>query len=193
MSRYITKILLSGVAGGLLYGSLREHKKIIVFDVDNTLVHAKLHKRTNTLNMNNLNKCDFSFTLKNENDNDKKIGDIYDVWQRPYVNIIIPLLSNFTTIHIFTSAEKTYADNILNNMKINKYFNDVLYEDSWQLKKTKDLGLVSGDNKNKILVDDRKFNNGNDGSLFYHIPSYRVHDKYDYELVKYFFKWMIVL
>jgi hypothetical protein len=45
----------------------------------------------------------------------------------------------------------------------------------------------------KILADDRNFNNANDGSLFYHIPSYRVHSNYDCELIKVFLKWMFVL
>ena len=176
MSKYITKTLLTGSTIGLLYGSLREHKKIIVFDIDNTLVHTKLHKRVTSLNMTNLRNYDFMFILKDENNAIGEIKketkqEIYDVWQRPYANIIIPLLANFTTIHIFTSAEKSYADNVLNNMKIIKYFNDVLYVDSWEINKSKDITLITGNNKDKILIDDRIFNNANNGSSFYHIPS----------------------
>lgn len=179
-----------GSTATILYGTLRQHKKIIVFDIDNTLVHAKSQHRIKTLNMTTYKKCNFTFRDLDEDDSET----IYDVWERPYLNVIIPLLSKFATLHIFTSADKHYADNILNNINITKYFDKILYDDSWDLNQSKDLKLVPGDSKDKILVDDRNFNNYKaDNTLFYHIPSYRVHAKHDYELVKFFFKWMFVL
>jgi hypothetical protein len=189
MARVIKRVSAVFASGTILYGTTREHKKIIVFDIDNTLIHAKLTKRCDTLNMKKMPNYDFQISLNTE-DNDK---ETYNVWIRPFANIVIPLLSNFATCHIYTSAKQDYADFVLGNMPMKEYFEGIHYYDSWKKFNTKNLSVIPGNNKDKILVDDRNFNNANDGSLFYHIPSYRVHSNYDCELIKFFLKWMFVL
>jgi RNA polymerase II subunit A-like phosphatase len=186
----IKKIIFGGVVGTLSYGIFREHKRILVFDIDNTLIHAKKVKRVNSLNMESYRKPDFNIY-----DDDEQDKILYNVWIRPQYNIIIPLLSKFAELHIFTSASKEYADDILQNIDPNKkYFNQILYDESWNKFESKNLNLIQGDNQSKILIDDRKFNNyEKDITLFYHIPSYRIHSKCDYELFKFFLKWMFVL
>ena len=214
------KIIVFGSIGGTLsYGIFREHKKILVFDIDNTLIHAKKVKSVNKLNMKPYPKPDFNIYDDDDDDNEGNmifvntsnktdivnyeivgidkcsIIPIYNVWIRPHYNIVIPLLSKFADLHIFTSASKEYADDILQNIDPQKkYFNQILYDDSWDIYQAKNLDLIAGNHTDKILIDDRNFNDyKKDNTLFYHIPSYRIHSKYDYELIKFFLQWMFVL
>ena len=179
------KIICYTLLAVLCYGLFRRHKKILVFDIDNTLVHAKKNKKVSSLNMSLYRKPDFNIYNKVH----------YDVWIRPHCKIIIFLLSKVATLHIFTAAEMKYANDILAHIdKHKKYFDEIYYEDTWKIHQSKNLDVFFGDNKNKILIDDRNFNNyKKDNTLFYHIPSYKVYNKYDFELVKFLIKWIFIL
>lgn len=194
-SSKISRVFAGGLGSISLiatYGHMRKHKTIIVFDIDHTLIHAHKNKELQTLNLTIFKKPDFSFEL--ENDNNKTITK-YDVWKRPYVDIVIPVLSIFATLHIFTSAKKEYADTILENMSINKYFEKRYYREEWKTTSSKSLTIFDGDSNNKLLVDDRSFNNSknDEPESFYHISPFYFYNKNDKELLKFLGKWIFCL
>ena len=51
-------------SGTLAYGAMREHKEIIVFDIDNTICHTKSQKRLKNLNMTPHKKPNFSIDVR---------------------------------------------------------------------------------------------------------------------------------
>lgn len=155
------------------YGVFREHKKIIVFDIDHTLIHSMKITRANEMNLSIYKKPDFN--MYDESDNPKRY-----VWVRPFYKFVIPILSNFTTLHIFTRATKDYSDEILANIdKDQKYFSERLYRESSDHNSGKNLDLITGNYKDK--------------TLFYHIPQYEVNNCCDIELLKFLFRWAFVL
>lgn len=79
-----------------------------------------------------LPKCKEEFSSKKHPDYFDQIDDDFPfiegipntrTWFRPYAKKVLHILSYFTIQHIFTSAQKTYTDNITNELKRSTKYN----------------------------------------------------------------------
>ena len=92
--------------------------KTCIFDLDETLIHSKIIQAGQDPPAN----CTFTIELPN--------GGKFAIFKRPYVEKILEHLTELWEIAIFTAAEKTYADLILDNLDPQKkYFRHRLYRD----------------------------------------------------------------
>lgn len=157
-----------------------EQKINVVFDLDQTLIYSKKSRYYNRHNMTNYKN--YNWIFKYIDDDNKTKG--YHVWARPYVYMVLPILSALTNVHLYTRASEDYTEDILDGLNIRKYFltlNYCLYN-----QKHKDVNKVIDVNINKnlsILVDD-DMKNRHSNQEFIHIPQYYPHNLYDYELLK---------
>lgn len=151
--------------------SLPVDQKInIVFDLDHTIIRSKHTDNLSDLNLNGNNP---TFTI---------LDDTYSVWTRPYSGVI-KQLAKIANLHVFTSADDDYANEIINKMYGKRLFNKILTFETWEEDESKNLLKVS-DSKNTILVDDKLYNNYSKDQLFYHIPQFEIQNRHDKELLK---------
>ena len=139
-------------------------KKILILDLDETLVHSSCNSPysyyNNNNNYNNYNNLyDFEYTIYYKNKN----IPIY-VYKRPYVNEFLYQMSKLFTIYIFTSSMKEYSNKLIDLLDFEKcidkrYFrenctklNDLYVKD---LNKLFDRKKFTNDfiNKNIIIID----------------------------------------
>jgi hypothetical protein len=115
----------------LLTNYLRKNKKKInvIFDLDNTLIMSMEKNKYSNLNISH--KPSIMHLQSNI------LSNIRVVWARPMVSTVLYLLDKFTNIYLYTHAEKTYADNILLQLNIDKYFIDCRYRED--IVDTKDI------------------------------------------------------
>ncbi|GLJ15209.1 hypothetical protein SUGI_0248610 [Cryptomeria japonica] len=144
-------------------------KKTVVLDLDNTLVHASFTP---------IPQYDFLITVPGMGESDDTLT--YHVQKRPGVDLLLQRLSEYKyEIIVFTSAEETYADAILNKLEMdnNITIEFRLYKDSCTIMEiqskedddenegkgnvkeqkvvmVKDLARLGRDLKNVIIVDD---------------------------------------
>jgi len=96
---------------------------------------------------------------------DKTLAPNTRTYFRPGALLALKLCNMFGTIHVYTAAQETYTNNILNELKNSYYrivFQEVLHRDQFPLivSEGKDLNVV-GDRYNlhrSILFDDRTSN-----------------------------------
>lgn len=150
----------------------------IIFDLDETLIHTD--KITNYYNSNNSN------ILKPES---YEITSNRKIWIRPGVFYIIPILSKFNNLYLFTKATEHYTMDILTKTDLNKYFIDKKFRNDCKgtCKNIDKFKLISY----SLLIDD-KLSNKCEGQNIYHIPKFNYWTKSDVELCK-LFGWIIWL
>ena len=133
-------------------------KKLLLIDLDETLVHSEFRTRENFKDLDTFvkrSKCyvkTFSFS-------DDNCIYYMDVFFRPYLKVFLQEISNYFYLAIFTAATKNYADTILDYIDPdNEYFKFRLYRDACipiqQRLYIKDLRIIKDyDPMNVILMD----------------------------------------
>ena len=135
-----------------------QKKKLLIIDLDETLIHSEFRTREN------FNKLDI--VVKKSKCNVKTFSffdddNIYymDVFFRPYLKLFLDEVSQYFDLAIFTAAMKNYADTIIDYIDKNgEYFKFRLYRDACipiQNKLyIKDLRIIKDyDPSNVILMD----------------------------------------
>lgn len=103
----------------------------LVFDLDNTLIMSLEKKRYEHIKI--AHKPDIILANR-------------VVWVRPWVRSVLYLLDKFCFLYLFTKAEKTYADMILEQAGIGQYFVSRKYKtdcDNIYISEYKDIGQFS--------------------------------------------------
>lgn len=158
----------------------KSNKLNIIFDLDETILHTEKINLTNT--NNNYIKPDFT-NVSNRN-----------IWIRPGVNLLLPHLSKFNNVYLYTRATKSYTDNILEYTKLNKYFLDKKYRTDCKKNNCKnitDFG-ISLDISKSYLIDDKIYNQCDGQNLynikpFYPVKSFSFDINSDTEFFKLYF------
>ena len=133
-------------------------KKILLLDLDETLIHADFN---NEYVNNEINKYDKIISFEDENEI-ISVG----IFIRNGLNIFLKELSKDFIIGIFTASYKNYADAIINYIDPNKnYIKFRLYRENciqFNNISIKDLRILKGiDLKNVILVDNSMYSFAN--------------------------------
>ena len=133
-------------------------KKILLLDLDETLIHADFN---NEYVNNEINKYDKIISFEDENEI-ISVG----IFIRNGLNIFLKELSKDFIIGIFTASSKNYADAIINYIDPNKdYIKFRLYRDNciqFNNISIKDLRILKGiDLKNVVLVDNSMYSFAN--------------------------------
>ena len=127
-----------------------ETKKILILDLDETLVHSSFYP-FNCEDENNV-KSDIFFTILFN----QKYYDVY-VLLRPYFNEFLNKMSKIFDIYIFTASIKEYAEPLLIKLDKNNLIKKKLFRDDCTLsednKYIKDLNSLNQNLKNIILID----------------------------------------
>ena len=125
-------------------------KKILILDLDETLVHSSFYP-FNCEDENNI-KPDIFFTILFNN----KYYDVY-VILRPYFNEFLLKMSKLFDIYIFTASIKEYAEPLLIKLDKKNLIKKKLYREHCTLsednKFIKDLNNLNENLKNVILID----------------------------------------
>jgi TFIIF-interacting CTD phosphatase-like protein len=100
------------------------NKLNLIFDLDETILFTEKSSRFHDYNPQNLLQPDY----KNED------FDRY-VWTRPFVQQIIPVLSKFNNLFLFTKAKQEYTDSLLQQTHLNQYFQEKKYRTVMELVK----------------------------------------------------------
>ncbi len=148
----------------------------IIFDLDETIIHTD-----KIINYNNMNKKNIIQPETLEIMGQRKI------WIRPFVYNVIPILSKFNNLFLFTKATELYTNDILIKTNLNKYFIDKKYRDDCKddCKNFIKFNLSNMNIKNTLLVDD-KLSNKCEGQNFYHIPKFNCYQHNDISIIKLF-------
>jgi hypothetical protein len=152
----------------------------IIFDLDETLIYSDLISNYDNTNKSNISKPE-SYEIVNRR----------KIWIRPYTFSIIPILSRFNNLYLFTKATQPYAEDILTKTNLDRYFVEKKFRFDCKnncknnCKSIEIFPQLLNDKKNTILVDD-KFSNKCEGEKFYHIPRFNCFVKNDIEMLKLF-------
>ena len=157
------------------------NKKILILDLDETLVHSSFQPLGKDKN-NNIIEPDIFLKIFF----DKKYYNLY-VLTRPYINQFLNDMSKLFIIFIFTASIQEYANPLLNEIDKNNIISQRFYRDSCTLTKdgkyVKNLNMLNQNLKDVILLDNNPISysfNKNNG-----IPIKSWHnDKNDKELIK---------
>ena len=166
---------------------IKEHRKIdytkkmLILDLDETLVHSCFKPTNNNIN-NSLPKADIFLNIKFHS----KYHEVL-VYKRPFVDEFLEKMNKYYNLIIFTASVQEYADPLLDQLDKNKYIKLRYYRSSCLLDKTgkfiKNLSSIYSDLKNVILLDNNPISysyNKNNG-----LPIITWHfDKKDRELLK---------
>ena len=150
-------------------------KKLLLLDLDETLVHSELRHSSNYKSLDKLkenSKCyirSFSYI-----ENDYKY--YFDIYFSPYLFDFLHEIKNYFDLAIFTASSKGYADTIINYIDPdNQIFKFRLYREACipihQYVYIKDLRIIKNfDEKNIILMDNSFYsfiNQPSNGMLIY--------------------------
>ncbi|CAD8142466.1 unnamed protein product [Paramecium pentaurelia] len=119
-------------------------QKILVLDLDETLIHSCTHR-------------DFPHITITIQDDDESIDITFNV--RPYCKEFIKEMSNYYTIYLFTASSETYAKAIVNHLDPKRqYITDVLCRNNCFETKNgffiKDLRIITNrDLKDIVIID----------------------------------------
>ena len=160
--------------------NINHNKKMLILDLDETLVHS-CFKPMENIN-NNLPRPDIYLKIKFHS----KFHDVF-VHKRPFVDEFLEKMSKYYNLIIFTASVQEYADPLLDQLDKNRYIKLRYYRNSCLLDKNgkfvKNLATIYNDLKNVILLDNNPISysyNKNNG-----LPIITWHfDKKDRELVK---------
>jgi len=172
---FLTVCKFTCIYGYIQYKSNTDNsKKInIVFDLDETLLFTDKIKNYNQYNRYNLAKPDYT-DVSGRN-----------IWIRPWVKELLPVLYKFNNIYVFTKATQGYADLILEKTNLNQYLREKKYRPDCE-NTCKDITKFMLECHDSLLVDD-KISNQCTGHNFYHIPRFNYYVKNDFEFVKLFY------
>jgi TFIIF-interacting CTD phosphatase-like protein len=179
IGKTFTVIAATNVIGICLYIQYKQNsanKLNIVFDLDETIVHTDKINNITNYNKKNISSPDIKHL---ETPTSQR-----QVWVRPFVISLLPVIAKFNNLYLFTKATKPYADTILEQTNLSKYFKEKKYRDSCE-KTCKDLEKLNLDVNLSVLIDD-KLTNKCDKQNFYHIPRFNYYVRYDYEFIKVF-------
>ena len=134
---------------------LSKSKKILLLDLDETLIHADFNKEYENDPKNPYDTI-ISFESENELNN---VG----IFLRPGVKLFLENLSKFFEIGIFTASVSEYADEVIkfldpenNFIKFKLYRNNCITVN--EILRVKDLRILKGiDLKNIVLVDNNMY------------------------------------
>ena len=117
-----------------IYLKIKSIKRLnIIFDLDNTLIMSLDRKKY--------------ITMKHSHKpNIYMVGRV--VWLRPWSRQVIYILSKISNLYLFTKAEQTYADSILEEVGITHYFKICKYKQDCLI--NKDIGKFSSSYKKLI-------------------------------------------
>jgi TFIIF-interacting CTD phosphatase-like protein len=164
--------------GYIYYKSKQDTKSKlnIIFDLDETIIHTDKISNYNNMNKKNILKPE-SLEIMGER----------KIWIRPYIYRILPLLSKFNNLFLFTKATEPYTNDILMKTNLNQYFIDKRYREDCKgiCKNFLKFNLSNMDVKNTLLVDD-KLSNKCEGQNFYHIPKFNYFQYNDIHMIKLF-------
>ena len=164
---------------------LNSDKKLLLLDLDETLIHAEC-----PISEENINKYDAIIRFQSENNSDNEYNEI-GLYLRTGVGKFLSLLNNLFNMAIFTASDKDYADAIIRYLDPNKeIFKFCLYRFNCinmnELIYIKDLRVINNiDLKKTVLIDNNIYsftNQLNNGIL---INSF-YGDKNDIELFNVF-------
>lgn len=174
----ITTINIASIYYYIQYKKKSSEKLNIIFDLDETIIHSD--KINNVENYNNSNIINTNqITIQSTN----RI-----VWIRPFVKTLLPIISEFNNLYLFTKATKPYADIVLEKSNLDKYFKLKKYRDECT-GTCKDITKFDLPLENSFLIDDKLINKCQ-GQNFYHIPRFNYYVKNDLEFFK-LFGWII--
>jgi Dullard-like phosphatase family protein len=158
----------------LIYNSDSD-KKLLLLDLDETLVHSEFRDSTNYKSLDKMkenSKCynrSFSYI-------DKNYKYYFDIYFRPFLFDFLHEIKNYFDLAIFTASSKGYADTIINYIDPNnELFKFRLYRDACiPIQKfifIKDLRIIKNYNPmNIILMDNSLYsfiNQPSNGMLIY--------------------------
>ena len=133
-------------------------KKLLLIDLDETLIHSEFRNRDNFKALNLLRK-NSKCLCKTFSYSDDNYVYFIDVFFRPYLKEFLTEISKYFDLAIFTAAMKGYADTIINYIDPKKeFFMFRLYRDACipiqQRLYIKDLRIIKDyDPMNVILMD----------------------------------------
>ena len=152
-----------------------EKKKLLLLDLDETLVHSEFRHPSNFKSLDKLkenSKCyNRSFTYI---ENDYKY--YFDVYFRPYLFDFLHEIKNYFDLAIFTASSKGYADTIIDYIDPNyDIFKFRLYREACiPIQKyvyIKDLRIIKNFNEKNVILMDNSFysfiNQPSNGMLIY--------------------------
>ena len=137
--------------------SLNQNKKLILLDLDETLIHSE-----HNLKNNNLNQYDAIIKFKDSTSDLERYYQV-GIFIRNGVQKFLKILSCYFTIGIFTASDKDYADAIIQHLDPN---NDMiqfcLYRENCinmnDVINIKDLRIIKGiDLKKTVLIDNNMY------------------------------------
>jgi hypothetical protein len=149
----------------------------VVFDLDETIIYTNKIGYYNDANKLNLSSPELYEIIGNRK-----------IWIRPYANTIIPILSTFNNLFLFTKATEPYTTDILMKTNLDKYFKEKKYREDCKgtCKDYEKFESIKNIKNTTVLVDD-KISNQCGGQNFYHIPKFNHCVKNDKEMIKLFF------
>ena len=141
-----------------VYCSYKSQKKLLLLDLDETLIHSKFRTTQNYKELD-LIKKDTKCTNKIFKFEDEDFQYCFDVYFRPYLFDFLNDIKKYFDLGIFTAARKTYADTIIDYIDPKKeIFKFRIYRNACiSIKQTiyiKDLRILKNyDLKDVILLD----------------------------------------
>ena len=157
------------------YDEKGNKKKLLLLDLDETLVHSEIRDKNNFLELNKLKNSAncyhkvFSYIEKN-------YLYYFDIFFRPYLFDFLHEIQNYFDIAIFTASSKGYADTIINYIDpSNTIFKFRLYRDACipiqNFIYIKDLRIIRNyEPSNVVLMDNSLYsfiNQPRNGMLIY--------------------------
>ena len=169
-----------GIFGIHQYKNINYNKKMLILDLDETLVHS-CFKPAENIN-NNLPRPDIFLKIKFHS----KYHDVF-VYKRPFVEEFLEKMSECYNLIIFTASVQEYADPLLNQLDKNRYIKLRYYRNSCLLDKNgkfiKNLLTIYNDLKDVILLDNNPISYSYNKSNGLPIITWHF-DKKDRELLK---------
>ena len=136
------------------YNNINYNKKMLILDLDETLVHScfKPNNIINNNTNNNLAQPDILLKIQFHS----KYHDVF-VYKRPFVDEFLEKMDQYYNLIIFTASVQEYADPLLNVLDKNRLIKLRFYRNSCVLDKNgkfiKNLSNIFADLKNVILLD----------------------------------------
>ena len=157
------------------------NKKMLILDLDETLVHSCFKPNNNNLN-NNIPKPDILLNIKFNG----KYHEVL-VYKRPFVDEFLEKMNKYYNLIIFTASVQEYADPLLDQLDKNKFIKLRYYRHSCLMDKNgkfvKNLSSIYNDLKNVILLDNNPISYSYNKSNGLPIITWHF-DKKDRELLK---------
>ena len=162
-----------------VHKNINYNKKMLILDLDETLVHSCFKPAENN---NNIAKPDILLKIKFHS----KYHDVF-VYKRPFVDEFLEKMNKYYNLIIFTASVQEYADPLLDQLDKNRFIKLRYYRNSCLLDKKgkfiKNLSTIYNDLKNVILLDNNPISYSYNKSNGLPIITWQF-DKKDRELLK---------